>query len=182
VADELLFQDNPDANGRVENNTAFRSLDSNDLDVEEANLYGEVRLVPDYLSFYVDERVAPGGAENREIFGLVDRILPFGAYIKGGQFFAPWGLKTQDDDSYVNSVPGFSFDRNVAGVEVGRTGDGLNWFLSVADGADNLDTDPLLIANSYYSWRQHGVMTGALVGGSAAHETPGSNEFGAYTV
>ncbi len=182
VVDRLLFQDNPDANGRVENNTAFRQVDSNDIRVDEANLYADVRLVPDYLSFYVDERVAPGGAENREVFGLLDKVLPLGAYLKAGQFFAPWGLKTQDDDSYVNSVPGFSFDRNVAGAEVGRSGDGLNWFFSVADGADDSDTDPLLIANSYYSWHSAGLLSGALLGGSAAYETPGSNEFGAYTV
>jgi len=181
LVDKLLFQDDPNASGKVDNNTAFRELDSHNIKVEQATLYGEVRLIPDYLSFYVDEQVAPGGASNREIFGLLGGVLPFDTYIKAGQFFAPWGLKVQDDDAFVSKLTGFNFDNNITGLEIGRTGEGLNVFASVADGADDNDTDPLLVGNGFYMWTGAGPFTSLMLGGSAAWESPGDDEFGAFT-
>ncbi len=181
VVDRLLFQDNPDTDGRVKNNTAFRDLESNDIDVDQATLYAELRLIPDRLSFYIDERVAPGGADNREIFALVDGMLPFGAYIKAGQFFAPWGLKIQDRAAFVSSQSGLNFDNNVAGVEIGRSGGGLSWFVSVSENTEDNDADQLLTASASYMWTDSGPFKSIMIGGSAAHDAPGDSEVGSYT-
>jgi len=176
VADKLRFQDDPDSQGRVDNNTAFRDVDSNDIDVEQATVYAAIGLIPDYLTFYVDERFAPGGADNREAFGIVDQVLPGETYIKAGRFFPAWGLKLQDDEAFVGSTTGFNFDRTITGLEIGRGGVGLNWFLTVAEGTEDDDTDQLLMGSAYYL-SEKGLMLGA----SAAHDEPDDNEINAFT-
>ena len=66
-----IFQDDPDANGEVDNNKAFRGrLEEFDLDVDEAVAYLNVRAIPDLLEFYVDLRVAPT-TDAREAFGVI---------------------------------------------------------------------------------------------------------------
>ena len=181
LVDTLLFQDAPDATGRVDNNTAFREIESNDIDIQQGTLYAEIRLIPEYLSLYIDERVAPGGADNREAFGIVDKILPKEAYIKGGRFFPAFGLKLQDNRAFVNAHSGFSFDRSVTGVEVGRTGEGLNWQVSVSEGNEDNDLDQLVTGNAFYMWRDVGALTSVMLGGSAAYDEPDNNGFQAYT-
>ncbi len=59
---------------RVENRTRFSEgplETSNSLDVTEANLYIEARLLRNFLSFYVDEQLGPNAASSREVFGLI---------------------------------------------------------------------------------------------------------------
>lgn len=182
IVDSVLFQDDPDSNNRVKNNTVFRDLESNDLDVDQATLYAELRLIPGLLSGYLDERVAPGGADNREAFVLLDGVMPAETYLKAGRFFAAWGLKTQDDSAFVNSTSGFTFDRSVTGVEVGRTGEGFNWFASVSEGNEDTDVDQLFAVSASYIWKDlPGPLTNALFGGSAAHDSPGNLESNSFT-
>jgi hypothetical protein len=181
VADRLVFQDEPEEDGEVENNTAFREPDSNDVDIDLATVYGEIRLIPDKLSFYVDERFAPGGADNREAFLLLDGVLPGQTYAKGGRFFAPWGLKLQDDEAFVNALTGFSFDRSVTGLEIGRSGEGINWSLSGSEATEDDDLDQLFTANAYYLWSEAGPFQGIMLGASAATDEPGDTQFDAYT-
>lgn len=176
VTDKLTFQDDPDAQGRVDNNTAFRDVDSNDIDVDQGTIYAAIGLIPEYLTLYVDERFAPGGADNREAFGLVDQVLPGETYIKAGRFFPAWGLKLQDDEAFVGSTSGFNFDRTITGLEVGRGGIGLNWFLTVAEGTEDDDTDQLFMGSAFYL-TENGFMMGA----SAAHDEPDDNEINAFT-
>ncbi|MFQ5351685.1 MAG: hypothetical protein ACE5D3_01275 [Candidatus Binatia bacterium] len=180
VVDALLFQDDPGANGRVDNNEAFRRVQSNDLDITEATLYADVRLIPRRLSFYLDERVAPGRVDNREAFGILDGVLPRGAYLKVGQFFPAWGLKIQDDAAFVNSHSGFSFDRSLTGAEIGHSSDERSWFVSVSDGTAN-QTEPLLTASAYHNWTEAGPFSSVMAGASAAYESPGDDEFAAFT-
>jgi hypothetical protein len=183
AVDKLLLQDNPDADGNVSNNTTFRDIESNDMDVEQATIYAHLRLIPDTLSFYIDEKVAPGGASNREAFLMLDRLLPWeGAYIKAGRFFPAWGLKLQDDEAFVNSASGFSFDKTVAGLEMGRSGEGTSWFLSVTEGTEDSDTDQLFTASAYKLWDEVGGFSHAMAGISAAHDAPDDGEINAFAV
>ena len=175
VTDTLTFRDDPDAQGRVDNNTAFRDLDSNDMDVDQGTVYAALDLVPEYLKFYVDQRFAPGSADNREAFALVDQVLPGDAYIKAGRFFPAWGLKLQDDEAFVNSAPGFTFDRTLSGLEVGHGGIGLNWFLTLAEGSGDDDLDPLVMGSAFYLTEK-----GLMMGASAAHDEPDDNEINAF--
>lgn len=183
IVDELLFQDDPDENGRVRNNTAFREVESNDIDVAQGTLYGELRLIPGYLSLYIDERIAPGSATNREAWAVLDNVLPNGIYLKAGRFFPAWGLKIQDDSAFVNRASGFSFTRTLSGVEVGRVADGINWVVSVSDAAEGTadDVDVLITGSAYHLWTDVGPFTTIMAGASLAHDVPADNDFNGYT-
>jgi hypothetical protein len=89
-----------------------------ETDVSRATVYAEVRLVPELLSVYVDQKVAPDGSDNREAYLLVkpnDGKLT----IKAGQMFVPFGLRLQDDNAFVRQATGVSFLTPDDGVEVG---------------------------------------------------------------
>ena len=86
--------------------------------VFEANLYAAVDLLPERLLFYVDERVAPGSASNREAFALLASHRA-GAYAKAGRFFVPFGLRLLDDDAATRRTSGFTFENPDTGVEAG---------------------------------------------------------------
>ncbi len=179
AVETVLFRDDPDADGKVKNNTAFRDLDSHDFQLEQGTLYGQLRLVPELLSLYVDEQVAPGGATNREAFALLENVLPGGAYLKAGRFFPAWGLKLQYDASFVSAVSGLNFDRTLSGVEVGVSGLGWNWFVSASEGGDNLEN--LLTASTYYMWADVGPFNGLMLGASAARHEPKGLQLLSYT-
>jgi hypothetical protein len=88
------------------------------FETDEMRVYLEMRAIPDRLSLYVDERVAPGGAINREAYGR----LWFGDkrfYVKAGQMYLPYGLRLQDDSAFIRQVPGINFATPDNGVEVG---------------------------------------------------------------
>ena len=89
-----------------------------EFDVEEGLVYLAVNLIPDRLIFYVDEQVAPGGAENREIFALF-KALGGKFYAKAGQFFLPYGWRLEDDTTFIRQVPGINFATPDKGIEVG---------------------------------------------------------------
>lgn len=180
VVDTLLFQDDPDQNGQVDNNTAFRPLQSNSLDVEEATVYANLRLLPEYFDIYVDQRFAPGGASNREAWARVTNVLPWNTYVKGGQFFPAWGLRIQDDDAFVNQDTGLGFTRNLQGLEIGHAGEGLSLYAQVADGNSD-GTFPQLIGSAQYMWNKAGPLSGIYLGGSAAYNEPDDNKLGQYT-
>ncbi|HYC53479.1 MAG TPA: hypothetical protein VEL28_00870 [Candidatus Binatia bacterium] len=165
LTDTLTFQDDPDPDtGRVKNNTVFRPLEENDFELAQGTIYAHLRLIPDILSLYVDERVAPGGASNNEAFALIEKVLPWDTYIKAGRFFPGFGVRLEDDSAFVSSATGFNFSRTLNGVEIGRSALGLNWNLSVSEGGQAFNFVSLL--NVMYMWDKFGPFHGAMLGGS----------------
>jgi hypothetical protein len=139
----LIFQDNPNSNGEVDNNEVFRThLDEIDVDVEEAVGYLNGRLIPDLLEFYVDMRFAPT-TDAREVWGLI--YLPMDFYLKGGRMFLPYGLQIQDDDSFIrggnngSASTGFTFNQRAEGLEIGWIPEPWSVVLAVSDGAGKRD-------------------------------------------
>ena len=101
----------------------------NTFDVESGNLYLDVRLIPDRLSVYIDETVAPWGASSREAFLLLEG-LPNSSYIKAGRMLLPYGIRLWDDDSFIRQISGFNYDNQDVGIEVGA--EPANFSLNVA--------------------------------------------------
>jgi hypothetical protein len=101
--------------------------------VSEANLYLTLDLLPDRLVLYADERVAPGGAVNREAFALL-RAGSGGFYVKAGKFYLPFGLRLQDDEALTRRFTGFSFNSQDVGVEIGAEAKGWSSALAVTNG------------------------------------------------
>lgn len=104
---------------RFANRTNFeKDNTSNTFTTEKANIYGHVRFLPDVLSIYIDETIAPGGAQTREIVGLFEK-MPGRGWVKAGKMILPYGIRLEDDRAFIREVTGFNFNTPDEGVEVG---------------------------------------------------------------
>ena len=110
--------------GQVKNNTAFRGrLEETDLSVDEAVGYLAVNLIPDLLTFYIDQRFAPS-VDTREAWGML--FLPWDIFVKAGKMFLPYGLQIQDDNAFIrggrngSATTGFSFFVSQPAFEIGE--------------------------------------------------------------
>ena len=102
----------------------YRSIDvpgqagASDWDTFRGQAYLELRPLPGLVTLYVDQQFAPGASLNREGYLLV--TPQNGRYtIKAGQFFLPFGLRLQDDATFVRQRSGINFDTPDEGVEFG---------------------------------------------------------------
>ncbi|MFQ5665722.1 MAG: hypothetical protein ACE5I7_04750 [Candidatus Binatia bacterium] len=168
-------------NGRVSNDKVFRDrLEKNDLDVTEAVVYGEVRLIPEYLTFYIDQRFQPQ-TDNREAFGLLRGILPWNGYIKAGRMFLPYGLQLQDDGAFIRGGTngsvntGFSFNQQQSGVEIGLEPGPLTLVAAVTNGPSG-DRDVQVTATAYTMFTELPVVRNLLLGGSFSRVGPPGSE------
>ncbi len=169
-----IFQERG-GDGTVNNNTAFRGrLDEVDIDVSEAVGYLEVRLIPDWLTFYLDQQFAPN-TSTREVWGLLR--LPWDFYAKGGKMFLPYGLQLQDDDAFIRGgrngsvTTGFSFDQQQAAFELGWEPGPVAAAVAVSDGASN-DRDLQVTGTVSAMFTELPVVRNALIGGSATRSGP----------
>jgi hypothetical protein len=104
------------------------------LNINRANLYLEAKLLADKLTLYFDETLAPGGANSREFFALVD-IPDISGYAKVGTFFLPSGLRILDDQEFIRSLTGFTMLAPDQGVEVGIEPGEFSIMASVTNGS-----------------------------------------------
>ena len=92
--------------------------EQSELAVSRATVYAALRAIPNLLTVYLDEQVAPGGATARQAFALLTPAD--GRFsVKAGKFFLPYGLRLQDDTAFVRQVTGVNFDTPDNGVELG---------------------------------------------------------------
>ena len=161
----------------VSNDKAFRGrLETDSIDVTEAVVYGEVRLIPDYLIFYVDQRLQPQ-TENREAFGLLKGVLPWNGWIKAGQMFLPYGLQLQDDGAFIrqgtngSASTGFSFNQQQAGGEIGFAPGPVTAMLAVSNGPSG-DRDVQVTSTVYALFTELPVVRNVMAGGSFSRVGP----------
>ncbi len=89
-----------------------------DFDITRTTVYAELRAIPNKLSFYFDEKVAPDSAETREAYLLA--TLGGAKYtVKAGQLFLPFGLRLEDDATFVRQASSLNFNTPNHGVELG---------------------------------------------------------------
>lgn len=91
---------------------------SSDFALSRASIYAAFAAIPQLLTFYVDEQVAPAGALNREAYALA---TPAGGRytLKAGRFFLPYGLRLEDDTAFVRQATGINFTAPDTGIEGG---------------------------------------------------------------
>lgn len=131
---------------RVENRTVFSEgpLETrNEFNVTEANLYIEANLLADFLTLYVDERLGPGGASNRALFGLLRLPRLWNFYVKGGKFLLPYGWRLQDDSAFIRDRTGINYATPDTGIEFGIEPGPLSFNLAVTNGAAGGSEDNL---------------------------------------
>jgi hypothetical protein len=91
------------------------------FDLTSLRLYAEFRIIPERLSIYLDERLAPGDANVAETYVLY-RTADRRFYAKAGQMYLPFGLRLQDDGAFIRERTGISFATPDRGVEIGFEG------------------------------------------------------------
>lgn len=132
----------------------------NDLafDLDRTTLYFDLSVIPNRLSLYLDTRVAPGAALNREAYILLWSEQR-GAYFKAGRLFLPYGLRLEDDTAFIRQASGINFNSSDNGIEGGL--ERGPWTLNLAitngtAGAGETNTNKqfsLLTSLTYRLWR-----------------------------
>lgn len=189
ASNTAVFQDgkpDPDGvfRGRVSNDEVFRGrLDTDRLEVTEAVGYLEVRVIPDYLSIYVDQRFQPT-TDNREAFGLLQGVLPWDGYVKAGRMFLPYGLQLQDDGAFIRGgtngsiSTGFSFNQQQAAFELGFQPGPFTLVAALSDGAPN-DRDLQVTTSASVLLTDLPIVRNLLLGNSFSRVgPPGSGDRG----
>jgi len=93
-----------------------RRLD--EFQMEQTRVYVAAGVLPERLLVYVDEQLAPGGALNREAYGLF-WSADHSWYLKGGQMYLPFGLRLQDQTAFVKEITGINMAAPDQGLEFG---------------------------------------------------------------
>jgi hypothetical protein len=104
------------------------------VEIPEAQIQLEARLIDDRLAFYVDQTMGPERAFAREAFGIVER-LPLNGYAKVGKFMLPYGWRIWDDGAFIREETGFTFLTPDIGVEIGIEPGPLSWFVAISNGS-----------------------------------------------
>jgi len=92
--------------------------DTSETTTTKGTVYLEFKAVRNLLTVYFDQQLAPGSSIERERYLLV--TPKNGKFtIKAGQFFLPFGLRLQDDATFVRQSSGINFDTPDDGVELG---------------------------------------------------------------
>jgi hypothetical protein len=88
------------------------------FNLQQSRIYLSANVIPDRLLVYVDEQLAPGGAFNREAWGMF-WSADHSWYVKGGQLYLPFGLRLQDQSAYILTASGINMNTPDNGVEFG---------------------------------------------------------------
>jgi hypothetical protein len=94
------------------------SSQQSDWMTKKGAAYLEIRALPGLVTLYADRQMAPGNSLDREAYLL---LTPKQGryYLKAGQMFLPFGLRLQDDATFVRQRSGINFDTPDDGVELG---------------------------------------------------------------
>jgi len=104
------------------------------FDVTRGTVYLEAKIIPNRLSLYLDQQVAPGSSLNREAYvrlNTSDRRF----YFSAGQFFLPFGLRLQDDSAFIRQTTGINFTIPDRGIQAGFESGPWSTQLSVTNGS-----------------------------------------------
>jgi hypothetical protein len=86
--------------------------------LDQLRLYADINVIPERLGLYLDEKVAPKNAQEYEGYVRLNDAA-HGWYLKGGKFYLPFGLRLQDQTSFVRELSGISMTTPDTGVELG---------------------------------------------------------------
>src|SRR5947208_11682737 len=117
--------------GSVQHVPHTRTLDG--FQMQQTRVYLAASVIPDRLLVYADEQVAPGGALNREAWGML-WSADHSWYLKGGQMYLPFGLRLQDQTALVRQASGIRLATPDQAVEVGWAKGPWDGQLAVSNG------------------------------------------------
>jgi hypothetical protein len=86
--------------------------------LDQLRLYADVAIIPERLGIYLDEKVAPGRAQEFEGYVRLNDAA-HGWYLKGGKFYLPFGFRLQDQTAFIRVLSGINMTTPDTGVELG---------------------------------------------------------------
>jgi hypothetical protein len=133
------------------------------FNLEQARVYLEANVIPERLLVYVDEQVAPNGAQNEEAYGVY-WSASHDWYLKGGQMYLPFGLRLQDQTAFILTTSGINMTTPDQGLEFGWERGHWDAQFAISNGkAGGLDTEN----GKQYSGQLQWVESIFRVGGAA---------------
>lgn len=132
--------------------------DSNSFEVIDARAFLEGSLIPNRLSFYVDERVAPGSAQNMEA-NIRLWVREGSLYVKAGRMYLPFGWRFEDDGAFVRQLSAINMETPDQGVEIGMESGNWSVQLAASNGsgvAPETDDGKQVVSSAVYvrsAWR-----------------------------
>jgi len=110
------------------------------FNTQQARAYLAVSPIPDRVTLYIDELVAPGAAVNQEAWAMY-RFDGDRWYLRAGRMTLPFGLRLQEQQAFVIQISGITMDTPDDGIELGyRSGPWDAQFVvsnGTAGGAEN---------------------------------------------
>jgi len=119
--------------------TAPNSPSQQSFQLEQFRVYANLTVIPDRLALYVDEQIAPNGSTNEEAYVRYGSTMD-GFYIKGGQFYLPFGWRLQDQTAFVQQVSGINMTTPDKGIELGWEHSAWSAQFDVTNGQANANT------------------------------------------
>ncbi len=116
--------------------SAPHTMSQQAFSLEQFRVYANLILLPDRLAIYLDEQVAPNGAQNEEAYVRFGNTRD-GFYIKGGQFYLPFGWRLQDQTAFVREISGINMATPDKGLELGYEHAALSAQFDLTNGAGN---------------------------------------------
>jgi hypothetical protein len=107
---------------------------SNDFATEEARVYLDFGVIPNRLSVYIDQRVAPGNATNLEA-NVRYWITENQFYVKAGRMYQPFGYRFEDDNAFVRQLSGINMQAPDDGLELGFESGSWTAQVAISNGA-----------------------------------------------
>ncbi len=135
---------------------------TSDTELEEFLAYLEIRPFPRYLTLHVDAKLGPQDPFVREQYHRLS-TEDDSWYLKGGEFFLPYGLRIQDDDAFIRRVTGINFNSPDTGWELGLEKDKWSAQFAVTRGTAG---GPEVDSGKQYSLRVSHVTSRWRVGAS----------------
>jgi hypothetical protein len=157
---------------------------TNEFDVEEARVYLDFGVIPNRLSIYIDQRVAPGNSTNMEAnvrFWIKENTF----YVKAGRMYLPFGYRLEDDNAFVRQLSGYNMQAPDDGVEFGL--EQGNWTAQVAisngaGGGPEIDTGKQIVTRAEYVMSRWRGGASLAFNDTDAGNRSGAGLFGAFDV
>jgi len=135
---------------------------NSETELQEFLAYAKVKLIPNRLMFYVDSRLGPGDPITRELY-LSYTSSDGRLYVRGGDFFLPFGFRLQDDEAFIRQVTGINYNTPDTGLEVGLEQGKWSTQLAITRGTAG---GPEVDSGKQYSLRVSHVRSDWRIGGS----------------
>lgn len=106
---------------------------TNEFDLDEARIYLSISPIPERLTVYLDERVAPGAANTMEAYARY-WTANHQWYVQAGKMYLPFGLRLEDDSAFTRQVSGINMATPDSGVQVGWESGSWSTQLAISNG------------------------------------------------